>query len=81
MDKPDVNRWGGKSAEDVLAESFHELRNPIFRMAGYLNLLKSADLSEEQSQHFIEEVINCAMSAKDIVDSVYQYMNIKRIDQ
>lgn len=81
MDKPDVNRWLGKSAENILAESFHEIRNPIVRMAGYLNVLKSADLSEEQARHFIEEAFNCAMSANDIVDSVYQYMNIKRTDQ
>ena len=39
MDKPDINRWVGKSAEDVLLESFHELRDPIYNMTGYLNVL------------------------------------------
>ena len=81
MDRSDINRWSGKSAEDVLAESFHEIRNPIVRMTEYLNMLKSADLSEEQIQHFIEEAFNCAVSANDIVDSVYQYMNKQRKDQ
>ena len=81
MDKPDVNRWSGKSAEVVLAESFHEIRNPIVRMAGYLSVLKSADLSEIQARHFIDEALSCALSAKAIVDSVYQYMNEQRKDQ
>jgi signal transduction histidine kinase len=75
MDKPDVNRWSGKSAEVVLGESFHEIRNPIVRMTGYLSLLKSADLSEEQVLKFIDEALNCALSVKDIVETVYQYIN------
>jgi hypothetical protein len=77
MSKPEsnINRWSGKSAENVLAESFHELRNPIIRMVGYLNVLKSVDLSEEQSQHFIDEAFNCALATKDVVESVYRYMN------
>jgi len=81
MDKPVVNRWAGKSAEDVLTESFHELRNPIVSVAGYLDVLNSVDLSEEQAQKFIDLALQSAFVAKDIVDSVYQYLNIKRIDQ
>jgi len=80
MDEPAVNRWAGKSAEDVLAISFHELRNPILRMAGYLSVLKSMELSEEQTRHIIDEALNCALSAKDIVETVYHYMNGKRKD-
>ena len=75
MDKPDANHWSGKSAEEVLAESFHEIRNPIVRMTGYLNVLKSADLSEEHRRHFTDEALRCALSVNDTVESVYQYMN------
>jgi DNA-binding transcriptional regulator YhcF (GntR family) len=44
-------------------------------MTGYLSVLKSAELSEEQVQKFIDEALNCALSAKDIVETVYQYIN------
>lgn len=78
--EPDINRWIGKSAEDVLAESFHELRNPILLITGYLNVIKSTELSEEQRQQLIDEALNRALSAKDIVETVYQYMNEKGKD-
>ena len=77
MDTSDINRWSGKSAEAVLAESFREIRNPIILIAGYLNVLKSTDVSEEQARHFLDLALNYALSANDIVDSVYKYMNKK----
>ena len=70
----DLNRWAGKSAEDVLAISLHELRNPIARLTGYLTLLKSADLSEEQSRKFIDMALDCALSSQNVVDSVSEYL-------
>ena len=74
MDKSDINRWSGKSAEVVLGESFHEIRNPMVRLTGYLGVLKSADLSEEQPRQFIDEALNCAISIRDIVETVYDYI-------
>ena len=81
MNEPFVNRWAGKSAEDVLAESYHELREPIYNAAGYLSVLKANQLSTEQAQQYIDLVLRYALYAKDIVDSVYQYMDEKRKDQ
>jgi len=81
MDKPDMNRWVGKSTEYVLSRSFHELRGPIYNMAGYLNVLKSADLTVEQAQHFIDLTLNYALNAKQVVESIYQYMNDQRTDE
>ena len=54
INNSDTNRWSGKSAEDVLAESFHELRNPITVLTGYLSVLKSVDWSEEKTQQFLD---------------------------
>jgi signal transduction histidine kinase len=81
MDNPDTNRWLGKSPEDVLAESFHEIRNPIILIAGYLNVLQSTDISEEQARHLLDLALNYAQSANVIVDSVYKYMKARRKDQ
>ena len=75
MDKQDTNRWAGKSADYVLTKSFHEIRNPVVSMGGYLNVLKSMDLSDERAHHFIDAALSCALSTKDIVESVYQYIN------
>ena len=83
MDKPAVNPWAGKSAEDVLAESYHKIRNPVSIAAGYLAILKSANdlsLTTEQVQQYIELALNHALKAQTIVDSVYQYMHEARKD-
>ena len=72
------NRWSGKSAEDVLMSAFHEIRNPILQMAGFLNILKSSsNLSDEQARHFLDEAIKHSLAAKEIVGSVYEYINEK----
>ena len=74
MDEADTNRWRGKSQDKVLNLYFHEIRNNVLSMTGYLNVIKSMKLYEEQTQHIIDDALNCALSAKDIVDTVYQYM-------
>jgi len=68
------NRWSGKSAEEVLARSFHELRNPIIQIHGYLNVLKSADVSAERAQHFLDIALHLSSTANEIVESVFQYI-------
>jgi signal transduction histidine kinase len=75
-----ANRWSGKSAEDVLARSFHELRNPIFLINGYLEVLKSAEMSVEQKQHILDSAIRSALTAREIVESVFQYIKEQRND-
>ena len=77
MDEHAADHWAGKSAEDVLVESYHEIRNPISITAGYLSVLKSANhlsLTAEQVQQYIELALNHALKAQTIVNSVYQYM-------
>jgi predicted kinase len=80
MNELSINRWAGKSTEDVLAESYHELRGRIVNATGYLNVLKAIQLSPEEAQHYIDLALKHALSAQDIVDSVYQYMNEKSKD-
>jgi hypothetical protein len=82
MDELAVNRWAGKSAEDVLTESYHEIRGPIYNAVGFLNVLKSVNqLSSEEVQQYIELSLNYVLQAQDIVKSVYDYMNENRSDQ
>jgi hypothetical protein len=81
MSEPSENRWIGKSTEDVLAESYHELRDPIALVAGYLNVLKAANylsLTPEEIQRHLESLSICVLHVQTILDSVYQYMNEKR---
>lgn len=83
MDEPALNRWIGKSAEDVLAESYHEIRDPIYSAVGFLNVLRSADrssLTGEQVQEYVEMALRYALQAQDLVDTVFQYMNEQRKD-
>ena len=78
MDKSDVNRWFGKSAEDVLTESFHELRDPIYVMTGYLNVINETEVSPDQLKSMLESMLLYSSHSKQIVDSVYHYMAEKR---
>ncbi len=78
MDKSDVNRWHGKSAEDVLGESFHELRDPIYVMTGYLNIINETEVSPDQLKAMLESMLIYSSYSKQIVDSVYHYMAEKR---
>ena len=76
MTEPAANRWLGKSVEDVLVESYHEIRGPIYNAVGFLNVLKSVNhLSAEEVQQYIEVSLHYVLQAQDIVKSVYDYMN------
>jgi len=77
----DSSRWAGKTAEEVLSQSYHEIRDPILKLAGYLSVLKSVDLADEQAKHIVEDALGCSLSAKEIVESVYAFMNEKWANQ
>jgi hypothetical protein len=79
--KSDINRWFGKSAEDVLAEAFHELRDPIYVMTGYLSIINQTEVSPGQLKSMAENLLSYSLHSKQIVDSVYHYMAEKRKEQ
>jgi len=81
MDISNLNRWSGKSADEVLAESFQELRDPIFLMAGYVNVLIETDVSPEQLEHIKSNLQRYVLASKEIVESVYLYMAEQQKDQ
>ena len=79
MNEPAINRWVGKSAEDILAEFLHQLRAPIYTVAGSLSVLKSEDqLSPEQVQQMIDLALSSALRARDVINSLDQYMSEKQ---
>ncbi len=82
MDKPDINRWIGKSAEDVLTNSLHQLRAPINTLMGSLHVLKSADqFSPEQTQQMMDLAWQSAVRMQEIIDAMSQYVSEKYNDQ
>ena len=74
----DMDRWNGKSPDQVLSESFDELRDPIYNMTGYLNVLKTVDLSPEERQQIISVLWNSVLHSKNIVDAVDHYLSEQR---
>lgn len=74
----DMNRWNGKSPEEVLSESFHELRDPIYVMTGYLGVLNETDVSAEQLKSILDNMLRYSIYTKQIVDSVYHYLKVRR---
>jgi signal transduction histidine kinase len=82
MDELAVNRWGGKSADEILAELLHQLRTPLHAAVGSLSVLKSADqLSPEQTQQMIDMALRSALYARDIINSLSQHMYGSQKDQ
>jgi len=79
--KNDMDRWNGKSAEEVLVESFHELKDPIYVMTGYLNVLNDTTVSADQLKPMITSLLGYALHSKYIVDSVYHYLAVQRGDK
>ena len=81
MSESAANQRSGKSAEDILAEFLHHLRNPIYVAAGSLTVLKSEDqLSPEQVQQMIDLAFRSAVRARDVVESLSQYLFEQRND-
>ncbi len=77
----DMNRWNEKSPDEVLAESFHELREPIYVMTGYLNVLNETDVSPDQLKAIMASLLRYALHSQYIVDSVYHYLAVQRGDK
>ncbi len=77
MDDLQKNPWLDKSAEDVLAESYNEIRSYIYNLNGFLNVLNLSDMSDEQYNEILSSALYNSLAAKEVVDSVYVYMNEK----
>jgi light-regulated signal transduction histidine kinase (bacteriophytochrome) len=72
----ELQRWDGKSPSHVLYESFHELRDPIYIMVGYIHLLKSMDLPPEEREQIITALWKSALRSKQVIDSVHHYLAV-----
>ena len=70
----DLDRWSGKSPGEVLYESFTELRDPIYIMVGYLNVLRSMDLPREEVDQILTALWKSALRSKRVIDSVHHYL-------
>jgi hypothetical protein len=78
MNESALNRWTGRSAEDILAECLHQLRAPIHSIVGSLTMLKSANqLSDEQIRQMMDLALSSALRARDVIASLDQYMSEK----
>jgi hypothetical protein len=75
MDKSNTNRWHGKSAEEVLTTSFHELKGPIYLITDFLNVINETDVPPDQLKSMLQNMLHHASQSKQVVDSVYQYIN------
>lgn len=81
MSESAIYRWSGKSAEDLLAEFLHHIRNPIYVAAGSLRVLKSEDqLSPEQIQQMIDLAFRSTARAREVIESLSQYLSETRKD-
>jgi len=79
MDKGEVN-FSRKSKEEVLSLFFHEIKSPVQIVAGHLNMLKVAKLSEEDAQKFVNIALKGILSTQDNVDQVLQYLEAQKKD-
>ena len=67
--------FSGKSTEEVLSLFFHEIKSPVQIVAGHLSMLKIAELSQEDTQKFINIALKSALFIRDNVSQVLQYLD------
>lgn len=72
-----VTRWNELPPEEVLSEAFHEIRDPIYLMMGFISFLKDSSQSSNEISRIIDNLFQVIRS-KDIVDSVYDYINTRQ---
>lgn len=64
--------WQANS--DLITSISHDIRTPMTSMIGYLELLKSADIHDEDSiRQFTESAYGKAMQLKDLTDELFKY--------
>jgi hypothetical protein len=73
-----VSRWNELTAEEVLSEAFHEIRNPIYQMLGFISVLKDTNQSPEEISRITDSLFYQVMRSKYIVDSVNDYINTRQ---
>lgn len=73
-----ISRWNELSPEEVLSDAFHEIRNPIYQIVGFISMLKDTNLSSDEISRIVNNLFDQAIHSKNIVDSVYDYINTKQ---
>lgn len=64
--------------EEVLSEAFHEIRDPIYRMTGYVSILKTTNPTSDEIAQIISSLFTDVIHSKNIVDSIYDYIKVGR---
>ena len=70
--------FSGKSNEEVLSLFFHEIRSPVAIVMGHLSMLKRAELSEEDTQRFIDNALKGIVIVQNNVNQVFKYLDEQR---
>jgi len=73
--------FSGKSNEEVLSLFFHEIKSPLQIVVGHLEMIKIAELSEEETQKFVNIALKGARFIQNNLNQVLQFLEEQEIDQ
>ena len=73
-----ISRWNELKPEEVLSEAFHEIRDPIYLITGFISILKDTNPSPDEITRIVNSLFDHVIHSKNIVDSVYAYINTRQ---
>src|SRR5699024_8995114 len=67
--------------QEMTSNIAHELRTPITSIRGYLETIKSQNLSTEQNQYFIDKAYNQVINLSQLIDDMSMITKIEEVPQ
>lgn len=65
-----------QSKDDLITNVFHDIRTPLTSIIGYLGLLKSSELNEDQAK-YIKIAYDKALQMKALAEDLFEYTTLR----
>lgn len=65
-----------QSKDDLITNVSHDIRTPLTSIIGYLGLLKSSELNEDQAK-YIKIAYDKALQMKDLAEDLFEYTTLR----
>ena len=77
----DEERRIKQSQEELITNVSHDIRTPLTSIIGYLQLIETTSLQEEELKQYVHIAYSKAKQMKNMVDDLFEYTTMKHKDQ